>query len=57
MRDSVKFVRECVPALLYVIIVVTITLLYVDHDNIEFLKHPIVSLHALSAVQDQADED
>jgi hypothetical protein len=57
MRDSAKLIRESVTALLYVIIVATMTLLYVDYDNIEFLKHPIDSLHSLSAVQDQADED
>ena len=38
MRDSVKLILESVTALLYVIIVATITLLYVDYDNIEFLK-------------------
>jgi len=57
MRDSVKLILESVTALLYVIIVATITLFYVDYDNIEFLKHPLDSLHSLSAVQDQADED
>ena len=57
MRDSVKLIRESVTALLYVIIVATITLLYVDYDNIEFLKHPLDSLHSLSAAPNQADED
>ena len=50
MRDSIT------PAL-YVIIVATITLLYVDYENIERLKHPLNSLYSLSAAQDQADED
>jgi hypothetical protein len=57
MRDKVNFIRESATALLYVIIVTAITLLYVDYDNIELLKHPIDSLHSLSAVHDQADED
>jgi hypothetical protein len=57
MRDSVKLLRESVTALLYVIIIAAITLLYVDYDNIEFLKHPIDSLHSLSAAHDRADED
>ena len=50
MRDSIT------PAL-YVIIVATITLLYVDYENIELLKHPLNSLYSLSTAQDQADED
>jgi len=57
MRDNVKLIQESVTALLYVIIVATITLLYVDYDNIEFLKHPLDSLHSLSAAHDQADTD
>ena len=50
MRDSIT------PAL-YVIIVATITFLYVDYENIELLKHPLNSLYSLSAAQAQADED
>ena len=50
MRDSIT------PAL-YVIIVVTITFLYVDYKNIELLKHPLNSLFPLSAVQAQAAKD
>ena len=57
MRDKIKLVGESATALLYVIIVAAMTLLYVDYDNIELLKHPIDSLHSLTAVQDQADED
>ena len=57
MRDKVKLTAESATALLYVIIVAAVTLLYVDYDNIELLKHPIDSLHALTAAQDQADED
>jgi len=44
MRDSIT------PAL-YVIIVATITSLYVDYKNIELLKHPPNSLYSLSAAQ------
>ena len=57
MRDNAKLIRESVTALLYVIIVAAITLLYVDYNNIEFLKHPLDSLHSLSAAHDQADAD
>ena len=57
MRDGLKIVRESVTALLYVIIVATMTLLYVDSENIELLKHPLNALHSLSAAQDQADPD
>lgn len=57
MRDGVKLIRESVTALLYVSVVAIMTLLYVDTDNIEFIKHPLDSLHSLSAAQDQADED
>ena len=49
--------RENITALLYVIIVATITLLYVDYENIELLKHPLNSLYSPSSAQDQADED
>ena len=49
--------RETITPILYVIIVVTMTLLYVDHDKIELLKHPLNALHSLSKPQDQADED
>ena len=57
MRDKFKHIGESAAALLYVIIVATMTLLYADYDNIELLKHPLDSLHSLSSVQDQADED
>jgi hypothetical protein len=57
MRAKVHLIRESATALLYVIIVAAMTLLYVDYNNIELLKHPIDTLHALSAVHDQADED
>jgi len=33
--------RDALVALLYVLIVATITVLYVDHENIELLKHPV----------------
>ena len=49
--------RDIITSLLYVIIVATITLLYVDYENIELLKHPLNFLYSLSAAQDQADED
>jgi len=49
--------RDTITPVLYVIIVATITLLYVDYENIELLKHPLNSLYSLSAGQDQADED
>ena len=39
---------------LYVIIVASITFLYVDYKNIERLKHP---LNSLSAAQAQAAKD
>jgi hypothetical protein len=49
--------RDTITPVLYVIIVATVTLLYVDYENIELLKHPLNSLYSLSAAQDQADED
>jgi hypothetical protein len=49
--------RDSITPVLYVIIVAIITLLYVDYENIELLKHPLDSLYSLSAAQDQADED
>jgi hypothetical protein len=49
--------RESITPILYVIIVATMTLLYVDFQNIELLKHPINALHSLSMAHDQADED
>jgi hypothetical protein len=49
--------RDTITPVLYVIIVATITLLYVDYENIELLKHSLNSLYSLSAAQDQADED
>jgi hypothetical protein len=49
--------RDSIPPVLYVIIVATITFLYVDYKNIELLKHPLNSLYSLSASQAQADED
>jgi hypothetical protein len=57
MRRNIKIIRESIIALFYVIIVATITLLYVDYENIELLKHPLNSLYSLSAAQDQADKD
>jgi len=49
--------RDTITPVLYVIIVATITLLYVDYENIELLKHPLNSLYSLSPAQDQADVD
>ncbi len=49
--------RDSIVSLLYVIIVATITLLYIDYENIELLKHPLNSLYSLSAAQDQAEQD
>jgi len=49
--------REAITPILYVIIVATMTLLYVDYQNIELLKHPLNALHSLSTVHDEADED
>jgi hypothetical protein len=49
--------RDSITPVLYVIIIATITLLYVDYENIELLKHPLNSLYSLSVAQDQADED
>jgi hypothetical protein len=57
MRESSKIMRESITALLYVITVAIITLLYVDYENIELLKHPLNSLHSLSAAQNQEDQD
>jgi hypothetical protein len=52
-----KNMRESITPILYVIIVVAMTLLYVDYDNIELLKHPLNALHSLSTAHDAADED
>jgi hypothetical protein len=52
-----KNMRESITPILYVIIVIAMTLLYVDHENIELLKHPINALHSLSTAHDEADED
>jgi hypothetical protein len=49
--------RDSITPILYVIIVATMTLLYVDRENIELLKHPINALYSLSAAHDEADED
>ena len=49
--------RESITPILYVIIVATMTLLYVDYGNIELLKHPINALHSLSTPHEEADED
>jgi hypothetical protein len=49
--------QDRIAALLYVIIVASITFLYVDYKNIELLKHPLSSLHSLSAARAQADGD
>jgi hypothetical protein len=49
--------RESITPILYVIIVATMTLLYVDYENIELLKHPLNALYSLSAPHDEADED
>jgi hypothetical protein len=49
--------RESLTPILYVIIVATMTLLYVDYENIELLKHPLNALHSLSTAHGEADED
>jgi hypothetical protein len=49
--------RESLSPLLYVIIVATMTLLYVDYENIELLKHPLNALYYFSTAHDAADED
>ena len=49
--------RESITPILYVIVVIAMTLLYVDHENIELLKHPINALHSLSTANDEADKD
>lgn len=49
--------QDRIAALLYVIIVASITFLYVDYKNIELLKRPLSSLHSLSAARAQADGD
>ena len=49
--------RESITPILYVVIVATMTLLYVDYDNIEILKHPIDALYSLSTPHVEADED
>ncbi len=49
--------RESITPILYVIIVATITLLYVDYGNIELLKHPLNALYSLSTAHDEADDD
>jgi hypothetical protein len=57
LRQGEKIMRESITPILYVIIVVAMTLLYVDYDNIELLKHPLNALHSLSTPHDEADED
>ncbi len=49
--------RESITPILYVIIVATITLLYIDYRNIELLKHPLNTLYSRSAAPDEADQD
>ena len=49
--------RDSITPILYVIIVVVMTLLYVDRENIELLKHPLTALHSLSTAHETADED
>ena len=49
--------RETLTPILYVIIIAVMTLLYVDYENIELLKHPLNALHSLSTAHDAADED
>jgi hypothetical protein len=46
--------RESLAAFLYVLIVATVTLLYVNYENIEFFKHP---LNSWAATHDQADDE
>jgi len=46
--------REHVAAFLYVIVIAIMTLLYIDYENIELLKHP---LSTLSSKQDQSDDE
>jgi hypothetical protein len=48
--------RESITPILYMIIVVTMTLLYVDRENIEILKHPLTALHSLSTAHETAHE-
>jgi hypothetical protein len=52
-----RTMRESITPILYVIIVVTMTLLYVDYENIELLKHPLNALHSFSTAHPEADED
>jgi hypothetical protein len=56
-RRGKKNMRESLTPILYVIIVIAMTLLYVDYDNIELLKHPLNALHSLSTAHDEADDD
>jgi len=50
--------RDRIAPVLYVIIVASITFLYVDYKNTEVVKHPLSSLHSLSAAaRAQADGD
>jgi len=46
--------RDKIAAFFYVLIVAVGTLLYVDYENIDLIKHPI---DALSALWDQAGSD
>jgi len=46
--------QEKIAAFLYAIAVATITLLYMDYENIELLKHPIDTLMVL---RNQAESD
>jgi hypothetical protein len=49
--------RDSITPVLYVIIVATITFLYVDYKNIELLKHPLNSPYSKSVAQAQTDAD
>lgn len=49
--------RESITPILYVIIAAALTLLYVDYENIELLKHPLNALHSLSTTHDEAADD
>ena len=54
MHCGAKLMREHVAAFLYVVVIAVMTLLYIDYENIELLKHPI---SAFSATHSQIDDD
>jgi len=54
MYCGARLMREHVAAFLYVIIITVMTLLYIDYENIELLKHPI---SAFSATHSQFDDN